>query len=213
MKILGIDTATALTEVAYTDTKAQPAPLLVAFDDPALGARPNHARAVLGLVEQVLDGERSIDRIAVGIGPGTFTGLRIGIATAQALARGFDCELVGVSTLAALEVAARQANPDTEILAVIDARRGEAFVAGTGLAPAVKRPEELGELAAGRLAIGDGAIKVRAELEFGGAEVPHDGDELHRVQAAFHCLLGAQISQPKPVEPMYLRIPDAERNR
>jgi tRNA threonylcarbamoyladenosine biosynthesis protein TsaB len=137
MKILGIDTATALTEVAYTDTKAQPAPLLVAFDDPALGARPNHARAVLGLVEQVLDGERSIDRIAVGIGPGTFTGLRIGIATAQALARGFDCELVGVSTLAALEVAARQANPGTEILAVIDARRGEAFVAGTGLAPAV----------------------------------------------------------------------------
>ena len=210
MRILGIDTATALTAVAFTDTKAQPAPLLVALDDPPPGARPNHARAVLGLVEQVLDGTREIDRIAVGIGPGTFTGLRIGLATAQALARGFDCELVGVSTLAALEVAARQANPDMELLAVIDARRGEAFVAGTGLAPAVKRPEELGELATGRLAVGDGAIKFRAELERGGATVPPDDHELHRVQASFHCLIGAQITQPKPVAPLYLRVPDAE---
>jgi tRNA threonylcarbamoyladenosine biosynthesis protein TsaB len=213
MRILGIDTATARTAVAYTDTKAQPAPLLVAVDDPTAGARPNHARVVLTLVEQVLDGTREIDRIAVGIGPGTFTGLRIGIATAHALARGFGCELVGVSTLAALEVAARQANPSNEILAVIDARRGEAFVAGTGLAPAVKRPEDLGRLAAGRLAVGDGALKFRAELERGGATVPPDDHELHRVQASFHCLIGAQITQPRPVAPLYLRVPDAELNR
>jgi tRNA threonylcarbamoyladenosine biosynthesis protein TsaB len=210
MRILAIDTATARTAVALLDTAAEPASLVTADDDPADGARPNHARAVLGLVEEVLGKSNTVDRIAVGIGPGTFTGLRIGIASAQALARGFGCELVGVSTLASLEFAARQAHPDINLLTVIDARRGEAFVAGTGLAPAVIQPEELGVLASGRLAVGDGAIKFRAELERGGAVVPPDDDQLHEVQAAFHCLLGAQITQPKPVQPLYLRVPDAE---
>jgi tRNA threonylcarbamoyladenosine biosynthesis protein TsaB len=213
MRILAIDTATARTAVAVLDTEVGSASLINACDDPAVGARPNHARAVLGLVEDVLGEGGDPDRIAVGVGPGTFTGLRIGIATAQALARGFGCELVGVSTLASLERAAREARPDADLLAVIDARRGEAFVAGTGLAPVVVKPEALSVLGGGRFAVGDGAIKFRAELEQGGADVPPDDDQLHQVQAAFHCLLGAHSPLPATVQPMYLRLPDAELNK
>jgi tRNA threonylcarbamoyladenosine biosynthesis protein TsaB len=80
-------------------------------------------------------GWEEVDRIAVGVGPGTFTGLRIGVATAHALARAREIELVGVSTLHSLARGAAGAGagedpaPDV-VVAVIDARRGEVFAAG-----------------------------------------------------------------------------------
>ncbi len=146
MRVLAFDTATALTAVALRDFDENANVCLrtivdlTAVDDPPAGARPGHAQRLLVLINELLQqsgaGWEEVDRIAVGTGPGTFTGLRIGIATAQALAAASDTPLVGVSTLRSLEtVALAQLPSPRPVLAVIDARRGEAFVAGDGLAP------------------------------------------------------------------------------
>jgi tRNA threonylcarbamoyladenosine biosynthesis protein TsaB len=211
--VLAFDTATGATAVALGAREAR--------DDPPAGGRPGHARALLSLIEQLLrdgGGWERIERIAVGIGPGTFTGLRIGIATAHALARARSLPLVGVSTLASLELGARECHgPETPILAVIDARRGEAFVAGCGLAPTVLTPAALGEVAGtqagnGVIAVGDGALKFRQLLEAAGARVPDDDAPEHRVSAVYHCRLAVAL-EPGPadtVAPQYLRVSDAE---
>ncbi|HET9094170.1 MAG TPA: tRNA (adenosine(37)-N6)-threonylcarbamoyltransferase complex dimerization subunit type 1 TsaB, partial [Solirubrobacteraceae bacterium] len=155
------------------------------------------------------------------------TGLRIGIASAQALAAARALPLVGVSTLRSLALVAHEDTPAPATLAVIDARRGEAFVAGwssgtdplsapPAIAPCVLTPEQLGRLAGASgtatRAVGDGAVKFRPVLEAAGVEVPQDDSPLHRVSARAHCRLGA-LATPTPngrVEPDYLRQPDAE---
>jgi tRNA threonylcarbamoyladenosine biosynthesis protein TsaB len=156
----------------------------------------------------------------VGIGPGSFTGLRIGIATARGLAQGWDVPLVGVSTLRALA-----AVPEApSVAAVIDARRGEAFAAAWRdgeevLAPAALVPEALAETLAAieprPLAVGDGALRFRGILESAGAGIPPDGDPLHRVSARQVCRLGAEARTTgrDAVLPDYLRLPDAEARR
>src|SRR6185295_3602140 len=151
--VLGFDTATPDTVVALTTDGAEPLELRHA---PAPGERPGHASQLLPLARALLDraGLRfgDVDRIGVGVGPGTFTGLRIGVATARALAQGTGADLAAVSTLRAL---AAGADHDGPVLAVLDARRGEAFAAAYGgadelLAPAAVRPAALAGLIAGR---------------------------------------------------------------
>jgi tRNA threonylcarbamoyladenosine biosynthesis protein TsaB len=217
--VLGFDTATPATAVALL-RDGEPAGEL--RHDPAAGERPGHAAQLLELVRRVLAGAGTawgeVDRIAVGEGPGTFTGLRIGVATARALAQATGAELVPVSTLAALaEPVAAPA-----VLAVLDARRGEAFASGWAggrevAAPAALAPEALGALrppgASPWTAVGDGAVRFRPVLEGAGSTVPPDGDPVHRVSAAALCRLAAAVphgSPPGAVVPRYLRLPDAE---
>jgi tRNA threonylcarbamoyladenosine biosynthesis protein TsaB len=228
VRVLGLDTATGAAAVALADVPG-PGLLLEARDDPEPGERPGHARRLLTLVQEVLDageGWPAVERIAVGIGPGTFTGLRIGVATAQALARGRGIPLVGVSSLAALAVEARAGDAGAPVLAVIDARRGEAFAAAwaagadpasapASVGPSVLGPQALAELARslpGALAVGDGAVKFRSILEEAGVHVPGDGEVLHRVAARAHCRLSLAAAVPAPasVQPAYLRRSDAE---
>jgi len=232
MKILGFDTATPATTVALSGMGGV---VYTARDDPQPGERPGHATRLLPLTAAVLNragiGWDGVDRIAVGVGPGTFTGLRIGIATARALARGRDIPLVGVSTLQSLALArsddgAVSAGLDA-VFAVIDARRGEVFAASWRideaqefdnalLLPRAFAPEVLAQLIAplgeAALAIGDGAIAFREVLERSGAFIPDDDSQLHRVTATNHCRLAArlQASVPDEVRPDYLRAPDAE---
>lgn len=228
MRVLAFDTATSLTAVALRDLDdAANACLrttvdLTAVDRPPAGGRPGHAQRLLALIQELLEqsgsGWEAVDRIAVGTGPGTFTGMRIGIATAQALAAATDTPLVGVSTLQSLEQAALgPLSVPRPVLAVIDARRGEAFVAGDGLPPSVLTPAELGEMAAERagreaIAVGDGAVKFRELLEQAGVHVPPDDAPTHSVSAREHCRLAAmQVpSADGRVKPEYLRLPDAE---
>ena len=209
--ILGVDTATPSTAVALWS----PDHAVERRDDPPPGSRPAHASRLLVLIEEVLGGDWSaVERIAVGIGPGGFTGLRLGIATARALSQARDLPLVGVSSLAALAAGVRGTVPLTPVVAVIDARRGEVFAASPGafdriaLAPAALAAR----IEPGSLAVGDGAVRFREELERAGAVVPADGSPLHRVSAIEICKLGAtgQPAGRDALLPDYRREPDAK---
>lgn len=215
MNVLAFDTATPATVVALRAGEGAP---LEARHDPAAGERPGHAAQTLPLATRLLDEAGltfgDLDRIGVGIGPGTFTGLRIGVATARALAQSSGAELVGVSTLRTVAAAVEDDRP---VLAVLDARRGEAFVAAyegerVVREPAAVTPEQLGQIASpGVLAVGDGAVRFREVLEPSGAEVPADGSPLHQVSAlALVRLAAAGPPASESVVPEYLRLPDAE---
>ena len=125
--ILGLDTATPATAVAVLPDDGEPVELR---HEPAPGERPGHAAQLLPLARRALDALGAtfadVRRIGVGVGPGTFTGLRIGVATARALAQATGAEVAAVSTLEALAAAAAT---DRAVLAVLDARRGEAYAA------------------------------------------------------------------------------------
>jgi tRNA threonylcarbamoyladenosine biosynthesis protein TsaB len=234
MKVLALDTATRATTVALWDSAASES--IEARDDPEPGERPRHTTKLMSLIVHVLErgacSWSDVDRIAVGVGPGTFTGLRIGVTTARALAAARQRELVGVSTLQALAAGAAREACATEsdaILAVLDARRGEVFAAAWApddvgnpgvsralLEPAAVAPPRLAERAAQigqrRLEIGEGAVEFRAVLERSGTSVPDDSSTLHRVSAVFIARL-AYRSDPgdgEDVRPEYLRAPDAE---
>jgi tRNA threonylcarbamoyladenosine biosynthesis protein TsaB len=204
--ILGLDTATPATAVAVWSPDG---PAVERRDDPPPGKRPGHASRLLALVDEVVGDWAAIERIAVGMGPGGFTGLRIGIATARALAQARDLPLVGVSSLAALA-----APHEGRVVAVIDARRGEVFAASPGVfEPTALAPDALAaRIEPGTLAVGDGAVRFRAELERAGAVVPADGSPLHRVSALEVCRLGAagEPTDRDALLPDYRREPDAK---
>jgi tRNA threonylcarbamoyladenosine biosynthesis protein TsaB len=210
--IVGLDTSTPSTAVAVL------APPLELRDDPAPGERPRHAERLLPLLEQALErsgvGWQDVERLCVGVGPGGFTGLRLGIATARGLAQGRELELAGVSSLEAL---ARGADHDGPVLALIDARRGEVYAAAyvgdrRVLAPQAVDPVALAaRTAPGVLAVGDGAVRFRAELERAGVAVPADGSVAHRVSALMVCRLGRAMgpADRDALLPDYRREPDA----
>ncbi len=192
MLILAFDTATERTTSA------------VVLDGEVLGERVSRAATLLEDVDALLrqGGAHAgdIEALAVGTGPGSFTSTRIGLAAARGLALALDVPAAGVSTLDALAAGAPGSLP------VIDARRGEVFVPGPRAVP----PAEL-EFAPGRVCVGDGAVRYREILEAAGAEVPPDDDERHLPRARFHAALARDFGPAELVEPIYVRVPDAER--
>jgi tRNA threonylcarbamoyladenosine biosynthesis protein TsaB len=239
--VLGFDTSTPSTAVAvrFADGRATQM-----RDDPAAGAHPGHATRLLAMAHELLAAAGAswseIDRVAVGLGPGTFTGLRVGIATARGLAQSLPAELVGISSLQALALPAlAAASPEVAdggtytVLAVTDARRGEVFAAAYQpgdelptevLPPQVLAPQALGAALAGAApsgdegerrwtAVGDGAVRFRADLEGAGVSVPPDASALHGVSAEVICELATRADPTAALEqllPDYRRRPDAE---
>jgi tRNA threonylcarbamoyladenosine biosynthesis protein TsaB len=227
MIVLGFDTATSATAVGL---RLADGTTLQGRDDPPAGERPGHTARLLPLASELLAqaGLRwgELERIAVGVGPGTFTGLRIGVATARGLAQSLGVELVGVGSLRALAQAALSghgAQPQRSILGLIDARRGETFAAaydetGELTPPRALAPQELAEIPVALggerdwWAIGDGALRFREHLEAIAVMVPEDASPLHRVDAGVLCELAASApaGDPGAVLPDYRRRPDAE---
>lgn len=223
MRILAFDTATRATTVALSGTAQG---VLEARDDPPDGGRPGHVSRLLPLIAGVMErGElefADLDRIAVGVGPGTFTGLRIGIATARGLAQAASLPVAGVPTLRSLAEAAgtHAATAGSQaVAAVLDARRGEVYAAAWRdgepvMEPRVVDPERLAawlEQAGLRvLAVGDGAVEFRAVLGRSGALIPPDESELHRVTATAHLQIAEQLvaGSPDQIQPEYIRLPD-----
>lgn len=217
--MIGLDTATEDTCVgAFRGSEA----LFESVTGPGAAGRPRHAVAALPALEDAATaagGWGAVSRIAVGLGPGSFTGLRIGIATARGAGAAAGVPVVGVSTLDALASAAEVEGGGDSVLATVDARRGELFASlyvdgRRAWEPFVSGPEHLrarlserGEIV---LAVGSGALRFRDELA-GRAEVPPGSSALHRIAAHHVCALGARATPESSLEPIYLRPPDAER--
>ena len=184
------------------DTATDRATSALVSDGEVLGERVSRASTLLEDVDALLRqaGARAMDvnALAVGTGPGSFTGTRIGLAVAQGLALALRVPAAGVSTLDALVAGAPGAT------AIIDARRREIFVAG----PSVLAPADL-ELDPGTLCVGDGAVRYRELLERAGAKIPSDEDERHLPRARFHAALAQDFGPADRVEPIYVRSPDA----
>lgn len=215
MIALALDTATSSTVVGLLTDDGT---IREARDDVEPGQRPRHTQRLLAMAAELLaDAGAGFDRLellVVGIGPGTFTGLRIGIATARALGQATGAALVGVSTLRVLA-----ANNSGPTLALIDAGRGEVFAAGYDdgrelIRPTAVAPADLRALTGDRrwLAIGSGALRFRGQVEDAFVTVPPDESASHRVSAATMLGLALEddVDARGAVTPLYLRLPDAE---
>ena len=217
MIVLAIETATAQVGVAFVDADG-PITTFTATRD------RRHAETLVPAIRQLADTTGvaldSIDGISVDVGPGLFTGLRVGLATASTLGFALDVPVVGVSSL---DVLARSASAAMRAsgrgcTALVDARRGELFVRSYGLdgpidEAAVLAPEAVAErLVAGDLVVGDGAVRHGDVVESVGAHVVGDvwPSPVHLGAFGLDALAGPGPF-PEPA-PMYLRRPDAVAN-
>jgi tRNA threonylcarbamoyl adenosine modification protein YeaZ len=194
MLVLAFDTATDVATSALVR------------DGVVLGERTGLARTLLEDVDALLSAASAapvdVNALVVGTGPGSFTSTRIGLAVARGLALALDVPGAGIATLDALATAHPGAYP------IIDARRREVFVTGLRAVS----PDDL-DLEPGTLCIGDGAVRYRATFERMRAVVPPDDDPVHVPHARLHAALATDYGPVDAIEPIYVRVPDAEAAR
>jgi tRNA threonylcarbamoyladenosine biosynthesis protein TsaB len=189
--VLAFDTATDVATIAVVRLPERE----------CLGERSSRAVRILEDADSLL--VEALEGMVVGTGPGSYTGLRVGLVTARALGFALEIPVAGVSTLDALAEGAPGA------AAVIDGRRGELFALGSD-GPLVVRAEQL-PVKPGSVYVGDGAVNYREHFEKAGGLVPPDDDPRHIPWARHHAALAKNFGPPELAEPIYLRLPDAER--
>jgi len=227
--VLGIESSTELVGAAlHVDGE-----LRAAHSE---AGRRRHAETLAPAIATVLEAAGvalgDLDAVAVDIGPGLFTGLRVGIATAKGLGQGLGVGLFGCTSLETLALSPLEEGWDGTVLAVLDGRRGEVFTAHYGrgqtdgelreLAPAVRhRPGDIAAAldgASGVLAVGDGALRYRELLEpmdgltLSGERHASPKPEILTALAARRIGAGAPVVSAASIEAMYLRDADARIN-
>lgn len=197
--ILAIDTSTAACTAALFDASGA----CMSSRDELIGR--GHSEKLVPMLEELLEG-RSADRILVGVGPGSFTGIRVGIAAAQGLAIAWDCQLSGMSSLALL---AAGADTPGEVAAAVDGGHGELFVQqfDTSTREATSKlmnlpPAEAAALISADVVVGPGAAELVDARGSGCAEPAWPS-----ARNAFRLPESLRSLPPKPV---YARAPDAK---
>ncbi|MCX6387405.1 MAG: tRNA (adenosine(37)-N6)-threonylcarbamoyltransferase complex dimerization subunit type 1 TsaB [Solirubrobacterales bacterium] len=213
---LALDTTTFNTAVAAVLDDDR---FVEMSDIPGSDGKPGHASRALVLAENALAeiqmGWSDVSCVAVAVGPGSFTGLRVGIATAKAIAFGLGVRVVGASSLEALMSGVHEPFGSREAVALIDARRGELFasVLDDGRGERILSPADdeswTDSLPAGALCVGDGALLHARLLAERGFEVPEFGSPLHRISALQVARVGRHWPVGSEVLPHYLREADA----
>lgn len=224
MLILGIESATQQVGCAIGGHEG-----VIALFESAKGRR--HAETLVPAIDfvrrQALIELSEISVVAVDIGPGLFTGLRVGLATAKAVAHALRVPMIGISSLDLLAFPVRHTS--RVIAAAVDARRGELFFAFYRQVPGgvqrVTEPTvgtaddlagEIDALHGDVLCVGDGALRYREQLARPGVEFAEQWlahpSAAPLVQLAHARALREEWVQASRLEPMYLRRPDAEIN-
>ena len=196
--ILAIDTSTAACTAALFDGSGE----CIASRDELIGR--GHSERLVPMLDELLEGRRA-DRVLVGVGPGSFTGIRVGIAAAQGLAIAWGCELSGMSSLSLL---AAGAGTDGPVAAAVDGGHGELFVQqfdGRSLQPANDilnlPPSAAAEQISAQLVVGPGAEKL--------VEARGRGEARGVWPSARNALRLPEGLRSLPPKPIYARAPDA----
>lgn len=164
----------------------------------------------------------ALDGIGVARGPGAFTGLRVGLATAVGLAMAVDRPLWGGSSLASRAARARATASGASVMALLDARKGRVYALATGADGAilagpgdVPPAEAVAWMAPGFVATGEGAVVYREVIEAAGGRLAPEADDpavdVLATQAA-EAVAAGEAARAVDVAPVYLRPPDAKRS-
>lgn len=223
MKLLALDSSSRACSAAVAEDG-------VLLSECYLNNGLNHSRTLLPLIESALRNVSftfsDLDQIAVSAGPGSFTGLRIGLATVKGIAFPGNLPCIPVSTLLAL--AYNAAGLEGTVLAALDARAGQVYAAlfeagiGADGETEVRRlwedaPMTLQELAdkvpAGALAVGDGAALVCRAMPEKGLRPAPERIRYQRASSVAAAALGLPAVPAEELCPIYLRKPQAERER
>jgi tRNA threonylcarbamoyladenosine biosynthesis protein TsaB len=217
MRILAIDTALPAVSVCVLDSGAQQ-PLV----SESLAMERGHAEALMPMVARVMlqveGGFASLDRIAVTVGPGSFTGIRIGVAAARGIALARGIEAVGVSTLAAFAAPLLFDETLGIVAAAIDARHGQVYFTAYGPGGRVLTSPRILPLrdacrllGGGRVrAVGSGAALLQAEAIRLGGEIALVNAALSPDIAAVARLGFVADPVNAPARPIYLKAPDVK---
>ncbi|WP_342585941.1 tRNA (adenosine(37)-N6)-threonylcarbamoyltransferase complex dimerization subunit type 1 TsaB [Zhengella mangrovi] len=213
MTLLAIDTAANLCAACLTDPVSGAVLGRVSRD---IGK--GHAEQLMDVIAEAMRharvGYAGLTRLAVSVGPGSFTGIRVGVAAARGLALALDLPCAGITTLEALATEARALNPGRSVLAALDARRGEVYVQpfaadGTPLAdPAAEAVADAARRVSTGMALCGTAAALLAEAS-GAADLARGPEGATADIATIAALAAARPVSGERPKPLYLRAADA----
>lgn len=217
MRLLAIDTALEACSAAVLDTEH--GEILAHESTPMVRG---HAEAIMPMIGRVMGAADTefvmLDRIAVTSGPGSFTGLRVGIAAARGIALATGRPAFGLTTLAAFAAPLISRDETTPVAVVIDARHGHVYLQVFGAGGRTLMPPRLATLFEAAQAAADNgarltgnATQLVAAAWPAGVTPPSAIDQAAHPDIVWVSRLGAAASgQPGPPRPLYLRAPDAQ---
>jgi len=198
--ILALDTSTAACTAALLERDGT----IVASRDEVIGR--GHAERLVPMIEEMLDGHVPA-RILVGVGPGSFTGLRVGIAAAHGMAIGWSIPLSGMNSLAL--VAASAPPGEGKVAAAMTGGHGELFVQSfdrkklTASGPILNlTPQAAALKVEAPLVVGSGAVAL--------VEARHSGEALPLLPTASRAFALPELLRALECKPIYARAPDAK---